>query len=89
VIREKPFPHHVSRITGLQNARICEAVFAENEHADLAIFEDMDTIQEMAVTLVERHTHYTSFAQRLINLAQNFEDEQIVALLKTYLEAPA
>ena len=51
-----------------------------------ALFGNMHRIQEQAAQLAERDAKYGPFADKLCELAKNFEDEQLVALIKPFME---
>ena len=52
---------------------------------ELARLGKMDALQEQARTLEELSDRYRPFADKLYSLAEELEDEQIVALLEQYL----
>lgn len=51
----------------------------------LAILGNMTQLRHRASHLAQTQPQFLSFAERLITLAQNFEDEQIMAILQQYL----
>jgi len=53
---------------------------------ELARFGSMNRIQEQAVHLEELDEKYAPFARKLRLLARNFEDEQIVTLVKQFMD---
>ncbi|MDY7023329.1 MAG: response regulator, partial [Cyanobacteriota bacterium] len=52
---------------------------------DLAMLGSMRKIQEQATYLEELDPKYSSFAQKLKTLAQEFKDEEIITLIESYL----
>jgi len=53
---------------------------------ELAIYGNMDRIQEQAAHLEKLDKKYTPFANKLRQLASEFEDEQILALIEQFKE---
>jgi signal transduction histidine kinase/CheY-like chemotaxis protein len=53
---------------------------------ELAILGNMRDIRDRATHLEEQDDKYIPFTRKIIDLAANFEDEQILALLKSFME---
>ena len=52
---------------------------------ELAIAGDLSNIKKSATELLENDSKYALFSKNLIELATNFEDEEIIELLESYL----
>ena len=52
---------------------------------ELAMFGDMEQIQKRVLYLIKIDPQYAPFANKLLRWAQDFEDEQILGLLKQLL----
>ena len=52
---------------------------------ELAMFGDMEQIQKRVLYLIKMAPQYAPFANKLLRWAQEFEDEQILRLLKQLL----
>jgi len=51
-----------------------------------ALFGNMQKIQEQTTQLTKRDAKYQPFANKLNELAKNFEDEQLIVLIESFME---